>query len=297
MSGVDAEVLAWTAGVLGRRDVRVLRGLKNGGSPWLLDAGGRGVVLRVAGLRWADAVATEVEAMRLAAIGGVPVPEVLGSDDGAATGAVLLLMSQAAGSSWIPAAPDGERLRALGAAAARITSVEVAPSKRLPMRRQPIPLLDFAGMRREQGASALLRKAEAAVAAATPAGERTGFVHGDLWHGNTMWDGGALTAVIDWDCAGVGPAGVDLGSLRCDAVLCHGLDAAGPVLSGFEAEAGPVTPGDVAYWDLVAALSTPPDLGWFPDVISAQGRPDLTRELLLGRRDQFLADALRRLPG
>jgi aminoglycoside phosphotransferase (APT) family kinase protein len=97
-------------------------------------------------------------------------------------------------------------------------------------------------MRREQGASALLRKAEAAVAAATQAGERTGFVHGDLWHGNTMWDGGALTAVIDWDCAGVGPAGVDLGSLRCDAALCHGLDAAGPVRSGFEAEAGRMPP-------------------------------------------------------
>jgi len=32
----------------------------------------------------------------------------------------------------------------------------------------------------------------------------------------------------------------------------------------------------------------PPDLGWFVETIRAQGRPDLTRELLIERRDAFL---------
>ena len=41
-----------------------------------------------------------------------------------------------------------------------------------------------------------------------------GFVHGDLWHGNTIWDGDVLSGILDWDCGGVGAAGVDLGSLR-----------------------------------------------------------------------------------
>jgi len=27
-----------------------------------------------------------------------------------------------------------------------------------------------------------------------------------MWYGNTLWDDGRLTAVIDWDCAGAGPA-------------------------------------------------------------------------------------------
>jgi hypothetical protein len=27
---------------------------------------------------------------------------------------------------------------------------------------------------------------------------------GDLWYGNTLWDDGNLTAVLDWDCAGHG---------------------------------------------------------------------------------------------
>jgi hypothetical protein len=33
---------------------------------------------------------------------------------------------------------------------------------------------------------------------------------------------------------------------------------------------------DVAYWDAVAALSTPPDMGWFAKAIADQGRRDLT---------------------
>jgi hypothetical protein len=41
-------------------------------------------------------------------------------------------------------------------------------------------------------------------------------------------------------------------------------------------------------------------MGWFPDAIAGQGRPDLgreVREVLLARRDAFLGDALDRLDG
>jgi len=119
-------------------------------------------------------------------------------------------------------------------------------------------------------------------------------VHGDLWYGNTMWDDGRLTAVLDWDCAGVGPGGIDLGSLRCDAAWCHGVEAAGHILRGWEAEAGRPA-SDVPYWDAVAALASPPDMGWFPAPMAAQGRPDLTREVMLERRAAFLDAALSRL--
>jgi hypothetical protein len=116
-------------------------------------------------------------------------------------------------------------------------------------------------------------------------------VHGDLWQGNVLWDGDTLASVLDWDCAGRGPAGVDLGSLRCDAALCFGAEAAGDVLDGWQDHAG--RPAEnVAYWDLVAALSTPPDMGWFPPTFVDQGRPDLTADVLVERRDQFLAAAI-----
>jgi aminoglycoside phosphotransferase (APT) family kinase protein len=292
----DEVVLDWASATLGT-EVSVLRGLRHGGSPWLLQAGDREVVLRVAPAEHAAQTATQVAAMTCAArvIGAtLPVADLLGYDLAERTGYGLVLTARVPGTSVIPPAPDSGRLRALGAAAARISSVELAPAPALPVRSRPIEGEDFAAMRREQGASDLLRAAEAAVAAARPGDDRPGLVHGDLWYGNTLWVDGRLTAVLDWDCAGVGPAGIDLGSLRCDAAWCYGIEAAGHILRGWEAEAGRPA-SNLAYWDLVAALASPPDMGWFPMEMAAQGRPDLTAAVMLERRDAFLDAALRRL--
>jgi aminoglycoside phosphotransferase (APT) family kinase protein len=296
MAYPDTEVLIWASAIL-ETEVTVLRGLRHGGSPWLLQAGHREVVLRVADARLAAETATEVAAMTYAAqVAGatLPVADLLGYDLAERTRYGLVLTTCVPGTSVIPPEPDPERLRALGAAAARISSVELTPAAALPVRSRPIEGEDFAGMRREQGASQLLRNAEAAVAATRPGDDRLCLVHGDLWYGNTLWDGGKLTAVLDWDCAGVGPAGIDLGSLRCDAAWCHGVDAAEHILRGWEAEAGKPA-SDISYWDAVAALASPPDMGWFPMAMADQGRPDLTREVMLERRDAFLDAALSRL--
>jgi aminoglycoside phosphotransferase (APT) family kinase protein len=296
MAGPAPEVIAWASAILGT-EVTVLRGLRHGSSPWLLRAGDREVVLRVARAEQAPETATEAAAMTYAArVAGasLPVAELLGYDLAVRTGYGLLLAACVPGTSAIPPEPDPVRLRALGAAAARISSVRLTPTPALPVRRRPIEADDFAGMRRDQGASDLLRAAEAAVAEARPDDDRLGLVHGDLWHGNTLWDHDQLTAVLDWDCAGVGPAGIDLGSLRCDAAWCHGVEAAGHILRGWEAEAGRPA-SDVPYWDAVAALACPPDMGWFPVSMAAQGRPDLTREVMLERRGAFLDAALAQL--
>ena len=295
MAYPDAEVFDWASAVLDT-EVTVLRGLRHGGSPWLLRAGGREVVLRVARGEQAGETATEVAAMTYAArVAGAifPVAELLGYDLAERTGYGLVLTACMPGTSVIPPEPDPGRLQALGAAAARISSIEVTPAPALPVRSRPIEAEDFAGMRREQGAPNLLRAAEAAVAATRPEDDQLGLVHGDLWYGNTLWDDGRLTAVLDWDCAGMG-AGIDLGSLRCDAAWCHGVEAAGHILRGWEAQAGRPA-SDVPYWDAVAALASPPDMGWFPVSMAAQGRPDLTREVMLERRDAFLGAALSRL--
>ena len=293
MAHPAAEVLDWASAALDT-EVTVLRGLRHGGPPWLLRAGDREVVLRVARAEQVAETATEVAAMTHAArVAGaiLPVAELLGYDLAERTGYGLVLAACVPGISVIPPEPEPDRLRALGAAAARISSIELSPTATLPVRSRPIEGEDFAGMRREQGASDLLRAAEAAVAATQPDDDLLGLVHGDLWYGNTLWDDGRLTAVLDWDCAGVGPAGIDLGSVRCDAAWCHGVEAAEHILRGWEAEAGRPA-SDVAYWDAVAALASPPDMGWFPTSMAAQGRPDLTREVMLERRDAFLDAAL-----
>ena len=87
-------------------------------------------------------------------------------------------------------------------------------------------------------------------------------MHGDLWQGNAIWSAGRLSGLVDWDCAGAGPPGVDLGSLRLDAALCFGQAAKEEVLGAWEQTAG---------------------------------RPNLDQATLVERRDAFLSAALERL--
>jgi aminoglycoside phosphotransferase (APT) family kinase protein len=324
-----AAALRWSAAILGGDPV-VLRGLRDGGSPWLLQAGDRQVVLRTVEPGQEQQIATEAAGLARAAGLAVPVPELLGHDDGRAAGGVPVLLSAALpGSSRIPPVPIPARLRALGAAAAALHALPCAPAPALPRRYHPIGDVDFAALRAGHDVGPLQREAQAVLDAAAraagpattsgpsarsaatpgPAARSAGapgpaagsagtvFVHGDLWAGNTLWVGDTLTGLVDWDGAGAGEPGVDLGSLRMDAALCYGADAgaAGEVTAGWEAAAGRPAE-DVPYWDVVAALATPPGLGWFPETIAAQGgRPDLTRELVVRRHADFLGQALDQL--
>lgn len=294
MTGPGTRALRWVAEVTQTAEIVVVRGLREGGSPWLLRAGHHDLVLRVGQSDEAASFATEVAGLRLAARAGIPVPGLVACDQDAAAGGPLVLTGRLPGSSQIPRDPDPSRLRALGAVAARLHAVPLEPSADLPLRDRPIAGEDFAAMRREPGVSSLLREAEELISRTGPAEGRPVFVHGDLWYGNTLWNDGALAGLIDWDCAGAGAPGVDLGSLRCDAAICYGTQAAAEVLRGWEDTAGQAA-ADVAYWDVVAALATPPDMGWFAAAINEQGRPDLDRITLLSRRDEFLRQAMDRL--
>jgi len=296
MASLDPGLLDWAlrAAAPGA-EVTEVRGLRDGGSPWLLRlgrrAGRRGVVLRVGSAQDPSPLRTEVAALRLAAAHDLPAPRLLAAElDGDPP---LVLVERLEGSSAIPADRPPARLRTLGRTAARLHAVALAPGPALPRRDRPIASEDFAALRRRQPPRPLLLEAEVRVRERHPGGAEV-FVHGDLWQGNALWSGDTLAGLVDWDCAGAGPPGVDLGSLRCDAAVCFGIEAADDVRAGWEEEAGrPAV--EVAHWDVVAALSTPPDMGWFPDAIAGQGRPDLGQDLLVRRRDAFLRAALDRL--
>jgi aminoglycoside phosphotransferase (APT) family kinase protein len=270
-------------------EVVEVRGLRDGGSPWLVTFGsGRSVVVRTGGADHRAMFATEAAALDVTARhDAVPTPRLLAVSDRPA-----MLIEHLPGKSRIPDAAPVARLRALGAVVVALQTIVVDGTvPALPRRTRPIPGVDFAALRREQPTRPLLAEAEERVAALPTPGPSTGLVHGDLWQGNALWDGSTLTGLVDWDCAGVGPPGVDLGSLRCDAALCYGPEAADHVLDGYRDAAGRPAE-DVAYWDVVAALSTPPDLDWFVGALHGQGRTDLTRSLLVERRDAFLEAAL-----
>jgi aminoglycoside phosphotransferase (APT) family kinase protein len=292
MSEIDSGFAAWALSTLAPGGVLIAsRGLRDGGAPWLVTArtpDGRELeaVLRVGPAGEPDDIRVEAASLWFVSSNGLPVPEVFGMRDTADP--ALLLIERVHGSSDIPLERSTARLRALGAFAARLSQLEPPPG--FVRRTRSIAGVDFDALRREAAPQPMLQRAEEIVADHVPV-SRDGMVHGDLWQGNTMWLGDNLAAIIDWDCSGVGPAGVDLGSLRLDAATAFGVGAEADVLAGWEEVGG--TASDVPYWDVVAALSTPPELAWFVEATQGQGRPDLTREVMLPRRDEFLRNALR----
>lgn len=154
----------------------------------------------------------------------------------------------------------------------------MAPREDLPFRPRPIAVDDFAAERRtgRMPTTPLLQQADVQVTEhGRPAGEPV-YLHGDVWPGNMIWNGGQLAALIDWKTAGVGAPGVDLCELRKQVAITFDPEAPDHVLAGWEDAAG-TKAQDVAYWDAVAALNTPTEL-WDPAVTP--------------RRDAFLRRAL-----
>jgi aminoglycoside phosphotransferase (APT) family kinase protein len=178
--------------------------------------------------------------------------------------------------------------------AAAIHAVALTPQPDLPLRTRPLPDMDFAAWRRSAGTTPLLARAEQQVSERPVPDGATVLVHGDLWQGNTLWSADVCTGVIDWDAAGAGPPGIDLGTLRLDAALYHGPGAADQILHGWREAAGR-EPEHVAYWDLVAALTTVGDMAQCMPPLLDHRRADLDARTLTARRDAFLRAALTQL--
>jgi aminoglycoside phosphotransferase len=291
-SELDASFVEWAMGALpSGATLDAATGLRTGSPPWLMEArlpDGRvlSAVLRVGAEP--DELAVEVEAQRFAGMHGIPVAAVVAVRF---ERPAMLLIEALNGSSAVPQALPVERLRRSGQLAGRISGCR--PPGSFPLRTRPIAGVDFKELRRAQPHPAFSR-AEAALARAHTTEKPTSFVHGDLWQGNLLWEGDTLTGVLDWDCAGRGASSLDLASMRLDAAMSWGVAAEEHVLEGWQTAAGR-QPTDLAYWDVVAALATPVDLGWFVEATREQGRTDLTRETMVARRDAFLEGATDRL--
>jgi aminoglycoside phosphotransferase (APT) family kinase protein len=313
MPNPAGQVLSWAARAV-NPSARVVSatGMQASGNPWLLRLANAGstseVVLKTGNVTAAldrQQLVTTVAALELAAGNALPAPRLIAADlDGSTAGTVAVLMTVLPGSSKIPRVASAARLRALGAAAGALQRVALAPRPGLELRTRSLYDMDFADWRRSAGTSQLLDRAEQRIASLpVPCGELV-FVHGDLWQGNTIWNGDSCSGMIDWDAAGAGPPGIDLGTLRLDVALFFGSSAlastglppAGEVLAGWQQAAGR-TAEHVAYWDVAAALCTVGDMTYcLPgNVLGELGHPDLDAALLTARRDAFLAAALEEL--
>ncbi|WP_152363934.1 phosphotransferase family protein [Microlunatus speluncae] len=130
----------------------------------------------------------------------------------------------------------------------------------------------------------LIMRAEQVLSRLPCSTEPAGFVHDDIAPGNVIWTTSRGPVLIDWEGAGSGPAGLDLGNVRFELALRHGAHTADLVLEGWRRNGSVAVPDDLPYWDLSAALNTPVNLAsWSSDPIATE------------RRDHYLAHVLNRL--
>jgi len=117
-------------------------------------------------------------------------------------------------------------------------------------------------------------------------------IHGDFWFGNTIWQDGALTGIVDWDSASIADPARDVAGARNDLALLSGARAADLFLARYEAERGPLR--DLAFWDLLTSL---PPVRWLPHWV--EGYTALGLDLSLAearaRLESWIANALGRL--
>jgi aminoglycoside phosphotransferase (APT) family kinase protein len=113
--------------------------------------------------------------------------------------------------------------------------------------------------------------------------------HYDFWSGNTVWQDGILTGVVDWPGAALGPAGYDLGWGRLDLVLL--FDEA--VASTFGDSYGAL-PGGLLLADLWAAARSHDIVETWEPNYRELGRADLTARELRRRHTAWTGQLIER---
>lgn len=126
----------------------------------------------------------------------------------------------------------------------------------------------------QRRAPGLIRAAEEELDRLPVPDDQTVLVHDDLCGGNAVWTSGESVTIVDWDGAGAGQAGLDIGNLRFEGSLHFGVGAASEILSHWRQATGRHIDG-LRYWDLTAALNTPADLTrWAPTLSNGTERRD-----------------------
>lgn len=110
--------------------------------------------------------------------------------------------------------------------------------------------------------------------------------HYDYWSGNTVWECGALTGVVDWTGSAVGPRGFDVGWCRLDLYLLYDEHLADVFLDSYQTASGSVL-ADVRLWDLWAVARSHQIVeSWVPNYRDL-GRADLTAKELRKRHSAW----------
>ncbi|MEQ4206176.1 phosphotransferase [Actinopolymorpha sp. B9G3] len=264
-------------------------------------------------------MSTEATALTLAEDHRLPAPRLIAADLAGGCGRLALMTTAVTDGTQ---ATDEIGLRALGALLPTVHAVSVPPHPDLPPRTRAREGDDYVAVRAQQrddidhhesgtdrerrelchrlisdhpnwsqerldryltvpATTPLIQQAERILGQLPHSSEQAGLVHDDVALGNVIW-AESKPVLIDWEGAGSGPAGLDLGNARFEIAQQHGQQGADLLRQGWQQSSSEPLPADLDYWDLSAALNTPANLAhWGPDASH--------------RRDAFLRHVLTRL--
>jgi aminoglycoside phosphotransferase (APT) family kinase protein len=168
-----------------------------------------------------DIAAREERTLRFAQALDLPTPRFLAADHtGARAGTPAVLMSMLPGRvEWAPADPDRWLCRLAGLLP-RIHAGTPPPGLIRPFAPYAQERYDPPGWARRP---MTWERAVEIFHGPAPAGPEV-FIHRDFHPGNVLWRRGAVTGVVDWQSAGIGPPAVDVGHCRAN-LLPHGRAA------------------------------------------------------------------------
>jgi aminoglycoside phosphotransferase (APT) family kinase protein len=270
---LDARVIAWVERTLGP-GVRAIR------IAWLAPAStekavieverAAGRIVRVVLRRYHDrerladdpwyVPAHEAAALELLVGTGVPAPRLYALDADASICDVPALLE-----SWLPGEPEWRPVdvdRYLARTAATLVAIHAVPIASHVPRYAP-----YHPRSSERWSSVVRSDLWARVARVLDRSwpvYRPRFIHRDYHPGNVLWDGRAVTGVVDWATAAIGPPGIDLARMRQNLASHLGADAADGFTRAYVAAGGDDDARD-PFWDLLDAADSlpdlPPDLG------------------------------------
>lgn len=238
------------------------------------------------------AAAVEYRLLRLLAAAGIPVPSPLWLDESA-----TLLPTPYVVTAFVAGNMDFALDQANSYAAQMATQLaaihRVTGWEGLPLAagcgelaaRQPL---------NEAMGEGMIRAALARHGLAQPQNEPV-LLHGDFWPGNVLWEGGKLTAVLDWEDAKQGDPLLDVAISRLDLAWIFSPKAM-EVFTRRYGELTAVSPTNLPYWDLCAALRfirlAGEDLAGWAAYYRPFHRPDITEQTIRRSYHRFVEQAI-----
>lgn len=283
---VPGAALGWVAETVGGTEARVVRRMAGGAHAvtHLVETSGprQEWVLR----RYPPGDGAPArEARVLAALDGLGgrAPRLAGVDpEGRVAGAPATLITRLPGRADLAPGPPGSAAAGLGRALARVHGVPVASLGALPDATPTHP----------EGEAGPTGPTVAAYGHQLTEDEAV-LTHYDFWSGNVLWEGGALTGIVDWSGGGLAPRGHDVSWCRLDLALLHGPHAADAFLAAYEREAA-TAPAHLWLWDLSAVARSHRAVESWRANYQGLGRADLTGPALRARHADWASELMRR---